>query len=157
MTTVEVGNTRIKIYHWRSKSGYDQFKVSYHQDGKLKRETFGSLAKAKARANEIAVMIERGERDVLKLTNTDRSSYLHALEVLKPRAIPLHVAIQEYLSLRKPTECPQKLVPEVVAQLLEDKKIHGASLRHVQTLRPQLNRFCSSFRTNIGSITAQLI
>src|SRR6266550_1791321 len=110
MTTVKVGNTRIKIYHWRSKSGYDQFKVSYQQDGKLKRET-------------------------LKLTSADRSTYLHALELLKPTSIPLHVAIQEYLSLRKPTECPQKLVPDVVAQLLEDKKTHGASVRHIQTLR----------------------
>jgi integrase len=157
MTTVKVGNTRIKIYYWRSKSGYDQFKVSYHQDGRLKRETFGSLAKAKARANEIAVQIERGERDALKLTNADRSTYVHALELLKPTSIPLHVAIQEYLSLRKPTECPQKLIPEVVAQLLEDKKTHGASVRYIQTLRRQLNRFASAFRTNIGSITARLI
>src|SRR4029077_14397649 len=60
-------------------------------------------------------------------------------------------------SLRKPTKCPHKLVPDVVAQLLEDKKIHGASVRHVQTLRRQLNRFASVFRTNIGSITARLI
>ena len=157
MTTVKVGNTVVKIYHWKGKSGYEQFKVVYRADGQRKRETFGSLAKAKRRANEIAVMIERGERDVLKLTNADRSSYVHALELLKPTSIPLHVAIQEYLSLRKPTECPQKLVPEVVAQLLEDKKTHGASVRHIQTLRRQLNRFASAFRTNIGSITARLI
>src|SRR5215469_2060036 len=103
MGTVKVGNTTIKIYHWQSKSGYDQFKVSYHEDGTLKRETFGSLAKAKARATEIAVQIERGERDALKLTNSDRSTYLHALELLKPTRVPLHVAIEEYLSLRKPT------------------------------------------------------
>ena len=157
MTTVKVGNTLIKIYHWRGKSGYDQFKVVYHADGQRKRETFGSLAKAKARANEIAVQIERGERDALKLTNADRLTYLHALELLKPTSVPLHVAIQEYLSLRKPTECPQKLVPDVVAQLLEDKKIQGASVRQVQTLRRQLNRFAATFRTNIGSITARLI
>jgi hypothetical protein len=135
MRTVKVGNTVVKIYEWKGKSGYEQFKVAYRADGQRKRETFGSLAKAKARANEVAVQIERGERDALKLTNADRSTYLHALELLKPTSIPLHVAIQEYLSLRKPTECPQKLVPDVVAQLLEDKKIHGASLRHVQTLR----------------------
>jgi integrase len=153
--TVKVGNTVIKIYRWKGR--YDQFKVAYHADGQHKRETFGSLAKAKARANEIGVQIERGERDALKLTNSDRSIYLHALELLKPTSIPLHVAIQEYLSLRKPTECPQKLVPDVIAQLLEDKKIHGASVRHVQTLRRQLNRFAATFRTNIGSVTARLI
>jgi len=157
MRTVKVGNTIIKIYHWRGKSGYDQFKVVYHQDGQRQRETFGSLAKAKARANEIAIQVERGERDALKLTNADRSSYLHALELLKPTGIPLHVAIQEYLTLRKPTGYPQKLIPEVVAQLLEDKKSHGASERYIQTLGRQLKRFAAAFRTNIGSITARLI
>jgi integrase len=164
MTKIKVGNTIVKIYQCKGqlKPGskterYEQFVVVYRADGQRKRETFGNLPKAKARANEIAVQIERGERDALKLTNADRSTYLHALELLKPTSIPLHVAIQEYLSLRKPTECPQKLVPEVVAQLLEDKKTHGASLRHIQTLRRQLNRFASTFRTNIGSITARLI
>src|SRR5262249_16701634 len=58
---------------------------------------------------------------------------------------------------RKPTGCPNKLVGEVVAELLEDKKAHSASIRHVQTLRRQLNRFALSFQTNIGGITARLI
>jgi integrase len=164
MIKIKVGNTIVKIYECKGqlkpgskRDRYEQFVVVYRADGQRKRETFGSLTKAKARANEIAVQIERGERDALKLTNADRSTYLHALELLKPTLIPLHVAIQEYLSLRKPTERPEKLVPDVAAQLLEDKKIHGASVRHVQTLRRQLNRFASAFRTNIGSITARLI
>jgi integrase len=164
MIKIKVGNTIVKIYECKGqlkpgskRDRYEQFVVVYRADGQRKRETFGSLTKAKARANEIAVQIERGERDALKLTNADRSTYLHALELLKPTSIPLHVAIQEYLSLRKPTECPQKLVSQVVAQLLEDKKTHGASVRHIQTLRRQLNRFASAFCTNIGSITARLI
>jgi integrase len=164
MTKIKLGNTIVKIYQCkgRLKAGskrerYDQFKVAYHADGQRKRETFGSLARAKARANEIAIQIERGERDALKLTNLDRSTYLHALELLRPCGTPLHVAVQEYLSLRKPTECPHKLVADVVAELLEDKKVHGASVRHIQTLRQQLHRFASAFRTNIGSITARLI
>jgi integrase len=153
--TVKIGNTIIKIYRW--KGAYEQFKVAYRGDVGRRRETFGSLAKAKARANEIAVQIERGERDALKLSNVDRSTYLHALELLKPTGVPLHIAIEEYLSLRKPLTCPQKLVADVVAELLEDKKTHGASVRHIQTLRRHANRFASAFRTNIGSITARLI
>ena len=157
MTTVKVGNTVVKIYHWKGKKGYDQFKVAYRADGGRKRETFGSLAKAKRRAIEIAVMSERGERDVLKLTSADRASYLHALELLKPVSIPLHVAIEEYLSLRKPTNRPKKLLPDAVAELLEDKKANGASKRYMEDLRRRLNRFAQSFRTNIGSVTAGLI
>jgi integrase len=157
MTTIKVGNTVVKIYHWKGKRGYEQFKVAYRADGQRKRETFGSLAKAKRRAMEIAVMSERGERDVLKLTSADRASYLHALELLKPISIPLHVAIEEYISLRKPTDRPKKLLPDVVAELLEDKKANGASVRYIEDLRRRLNRFAQSFRTNIGSVTAGLI
>jgi integrase len=159
MRTVKVGNTVVKIYHWKGKSGYEQFKVVYRVDGQRKRETFGSLAKAKGRANEIAVMIERGERDVLKLTNADRSTYLHALRLLEPMSIPLHVAVEEYVAnaLRKPTTCPKKLVADIVAELLEDKQTHGASVRYIQSLRQSLNRFAQRFHTYIGSITARLI
>jgi integrase len=159
MTTVKVGNTVVKIYHWKGKRGYEQFKVAYRADGRRKRETFGSLAKAKRRANEIAVMIERGERDVLKLTNADRSSYVHALQLLEPMSVPLHVAVEEYVAnaLRKPKHCPNKLVADIVAELLEDKKTHGASVRYIQSLRQSLNRFAQRFHTYIGSITARLI
>src|SRR5207244_11768708 len=103
------------------------------------------------------VMSERGERDVLKLTSAERASCLHALELLKPVSIPLHVAIEEYISLRKPTDRPKKLLPDVVAELLEDKKANGASVRYMEDLRRRLNRFAQSFRTNIGSVTAGLI
>jgi len=157
MTTIKVGNTVVKIYHCNEKGRYDQFKVVYRIDGKRKIETFGKLKKAKNRAMEIAVKIENGERDALKLTNVDRSTYLRAIELLKPTGVPLHVAIEEYLTLRKPAECPEKLVPDVIAQLLEDKKAHGASRRHIQTLRRQLNRFAEAFDYNIGSITARVI
>jgi integrase len=158
MTTIKVGNTLVKIYHWRGKSGYDQFKVAYRADGKQRRETFGSLAKAKARANEIAVQIERGERDVLKLTNSDRGSYLHALALLKPMSVPLHVAVEGYIdSQRSRGKHNDKLVPEIVAELLENKKQSGASIRYLQSLRNHLNRFAGAFRCNIGSITAKLI
>ena len=84
MTRVKVGNTTIKIYHSKGalKPGskaerYDQFTVAYRAlDGEHRRETFGGLAKAKARANDIAVQIERGERDMLKLTSADRAGYV---------------------------------------------------------------------------------
>jgi integrase len=166
MTTIKVGNTLVKIYHCtgpkkpgRTQKRYGLFRVAYRLNGEQQRETFGSLAKAKARANEIAVMIERGERDVLKLTNADRSSYLHALQLLKPMSVPLHVAVEEYVAnaQRKPKHCPNKLVADVVAELLEDKQTHGASIRYIQSLRQSLNRFAHRFHTNIGSVTARLI
>ena len=174
MTTIKVGNTRVKIYHWKGESGYDQFKVVYHADGQRKRETFGGLAKAKARANEIAIQIERGERDVLKLTNSDRSTYLHTLQLLEPLSVPLHVAVQEYVAARskltgeslvsvvnehlaRRRNIPERRVGEVVDELLVAKQHDGLSPRYVYALRSDLTRFKNAFHTNIGSITSAVI
>jgi integrase len=175
MTTLKVGNTLIKIYHWRGKSGYDQFKVVYHADGQRKRETFGSLAKAKARAQEIAVQIERGDRAVLKLTSAEVATYLHARRLIEPLSIPLNVAVEEYVAARSHLQDGEsilvaakayakrsrnyhdKLVAKVVDELLENKKQNGASARYLKTLRSHLKRFAHAFQTNIGSVTTGLI
>jgi integrase len=175
MTTIKVGNTHVKIYHWRGKSGYDQYKVAYRADGKRKRETFGSLAKAKARANEIAIQIERGERAMLKLTSAEVGTFLHARRLLEPLSMPLNVAVEEYVAARKHLGDGESLlsaakayarrsrnyhdkpVPAVVAELLEDKKQNGASVRYLKTLRSHLNRFAGAFRINMGSVTTGLI
>jgi integrase len=173
MTTVKIGNTVIKIYHWRGVK-YHQYKLAYHSDGQRKIETFGDLAKAKARANEIAVQIERGERDVLKLTNADRSAYLHAIRLLEPLSIPLNVAIEEYVTARqalggeslltaakayarRTSNHQDKAVAEIVAELLQDRTQNGASARYIKSLRYDLNRFAAAFHCNIGSVTARLI
>jgi integrase len=155
--TVKVGNTVIKIYQWKGR--YDQFKVAYRADGQRKRETFGSLTKAKARAQEIAVLTERGERDVLKLSSADRASYLHALRLLEPMSVPLGVAVEAYVAqvqAARPASKDKK-VDEIVTELLEDKKQNGASVRYIQSLRSHLTRFAAAFRCNIGSVTAKLI
>ena len=175
MTTVKVGDTVVKIYHWRSKSGYDQFKVAYHAHGKRRRETFGSLAKAKARANEIAVQIERGERDVLQLTSADRAGYVAALNLLQPIGIPLHAAIEEYVAARaylaggesllsavkehtrRHRHVAEKRVGDVVEEFLATKKRDGASQRYLKSLRCDLRRFAAAFQTNIGTVTSGLI
>jgi integrase len=181
MTTVKVGTTIIKIYHGKGRlrpgceeKHYDQFTVTYRENGKRKRENFGNLAKAKARAHEIAVLIERGERDVLKLTNADRSSYLSAIRLLEPHGIPLHAAVSEYVSARAELNGESLLaaikehvhrqhrvidrpISEIVDQMLKAKKAAGLSNRYIWSLQSHLARFASAFRIGIGSITAPLI
>ena len=166
MIKIKVGNTTIPIYQCkgqikpgRKKERYDQFQVAYREDGKRKRETFGTLAKAKARAHEIAVATERGERDVLKLSSADRASYLHALRLLEPMSVPLGVAVEAYVAQAQSarTRGNDKPVAEIVTELLEDKKQNGSSIRYIQSLRSHLTRFAAAFRCNISSITAKLI
>src|SRR5262249_36146486 len=152
MTSVKVGNTTIKIYEkqgalkpGKKRKRYKQYTVAYRDlNGEQRQETFGekNFAKAKARANEIAVQIERGERDMLKLSNVERGTYLHALRLLEPLGIPLNLAIEEYVSARsllggesllgaakayarRAHSHQDKKVAEVVAEFLRDRTGNG--------------------------------
>lgn len=170
---VKAGNAAVKIYRGKSR-GYDLFTVVHYIGGSRKRETFGSLADAKERAQEVARAIINGRTAVLELTNADREGYVAAAELLRPLGIPLHSAVEEYVAARSHLDgesllsaakeharrrrhVTDKRVPEIVEELLAAKQRDGLSVRYVQTLRSHLNRFALGFRTNIGSIAARFI
>jgi integrase len=171
---VKIGSTAVKIYSGKS-GGYDLFTLVYHAGGRRRRETFAHLGRAKVRAAEVARDIQNGRIAVLELSNTDRESYVHALELLKPLGIPLHNAVEEYVAARSHLHGDESLlavvksraaghrhvverpVGEIVDELLAAKQRDGLSLRYIQTLRSRLSRFAQAFQTGIGSITGALI
>jgi len=171
---IRAGNASVKIYRGKSR-GYDLFTVVHYLDGERKRETFGSLLAARARASEVATLIDRGQRDVLTLTSADRESYVRAVQLLTPLGIPLHAAIEEYVAARAllgeatvltaakdyarrhQSIVAEKSTSEIVEELLKAKARDGVSARYLETLRSHLHRFGASFQTIIGSVTAQMI
>src|SRR5262249_28704874 len=98
----------VKIYEAtrrkKTKSGnsrrYKEFTIAYYLGNERRRETFADLSEAKARAREIAISILQGRSQVLELTNSDKDFYLHALKLLKPVGVPLHIAVEEYVAAR---------------------------------------------------------
>ena len=171
--TVKVGSASVKIYRGKSR-GYDLFTVVYYEHGERKRETFGNLENAKSRASEMATQIARGRAGLLTLSNADRESYLSAVSLLSPVGIPLHAAVQEYVTARsylsgeslvevarkhstRNGNVTDKRVAELVEELLVVKEADGASIRYRQSLRSHLRRFAAAFKTNVGSITAPAI
>src|SRR5215469_17313011 len=113
MKTIKVGNAHVKIYEGES-GGYPLFTVVHYENGNRIRENFRDEGKATARAHEIAVRIERGTRDVLKLTNADRENYLAAMKTLEPLGIPLAAAVQDYVALKSKTSITPKRIAEIV-------------------------------------------
>jgi hypothetical protein len=130
---------------------------------KRKLEAFGNLHDAKERAGEIARAIANGRFSVLELTSADRENYINAIERLKPLAIPLHSAIEEYVAARshlngepvlsavkqhvaRRRDVIDKRVSEIVAEFLAIKTRDGLSQRYVETLRTYLNRFAGLFK-----------
>src|ERR1700730_7683670 len=96
---VKAGNVPVKIYRSDSR-GYDTFTVAYYSGSVRKRESFASVVNARERANEIARAIINDRLAVLELTSADREGYLAAVNLLRPLAVPLHSAIEEYVAAR---------------------------------------------------------
>jgi integrase len=157
---------------------YQRFTVSHYRvEGKKRtryRKSFSSLEDARFEAERVATAIANGEGDVLKLTSTDRASYLHAIARLEPIGIPLHAAIEEYITAREhagagliaaakefaqrhSTVALRKPVAEVVKEFLAAKEQDGMSVRYLQSLRSHLNRFADQFGLNISTVTTALI
>lgn len=169
----------MKIYdtnHRHAATGrvYRQFTVVYSQpgaDGRRERvrRFFSSAEAAIEEAKPIASQIERGEREVLKLTNTDAESYTRAMRTLESLDVPLHTAVAEYahaagLLAGKPLaeavkdymqrqrgKVVPRTVSEVVDELLGER--HANSQRYQQSLRSHLRRFRAAFGVEIGKVT----
>jgi integrase len=182
---VKIGSASALIYRdryckqvGRRRRAYERFTVvHYRTEGDTRarcRRSFNSLKDARFEATRIATAIANGEADVLRLTNTDRSTYLHALDALRPLNVPLHVAIGEYVEAKRhagaslitaareygrrhQTEITRRSVAETVNEILAAKKQDGMSLRYRQSLRSHLNRFGKHFQAHISSITAAQI
>ena len=159
---VKVGSVTVKIYRGKVKKKrkkYDLFTVAYYHEGKRQRRVFGNFDDANKEANEIATKIAHGRLNAEELTGADRDSYLGALDLLKPIGIPLRSAVEAFVAehAKKRDPIGNKLVPELVDELLLTKKRDGLSLRYIQSLRSHLKRFAASFPTGIGLITSKLI
>jgi integrase len=161
MKLIKVGNTTVKIYErtWGEHKGkkYDLFSVVHKQNGKRIWKNFRHKDAARRYATDVATKIEKGQREVLSLTNADRESYVAAVRALKPIGIPLHVAVQDYIALKSRSNIAPKRIREVVDELLTRKEADGLSKRYVETLRTYLVRFADAFQTNVGSVTTGLI
>jgi len=171
------GSVSVKIYQGTNRKPdgreYPVFTVVYFEGGKRQRRFFATRAKARAEAGMIADRLNRGEREVLKMTNADAASYVRAVELLKPLGVPLHLAIEDYAHAMKASEgrpladlarevakrsrdkVTAANVPAVVAELLAVCKREGKSTRYLESLRSHLNRFAEreTFAGPLGSVT----
>jgi len=90
---IKRGNVTVKIYLGKHRVGrktYPRYVLAYYADNVRIKRNFADLDKAKEEAALVAAKLANGEHEVLKLTATDRISYVQALEQLRPLNVPLH-------------------------------------------------------------------
>ncbi len=95
--TITRGSVRVKIYRILNR-GRAMFTVAYRgANGKRMRSTLSVLSAAKSEAERIATRIMNGESAALELSNTDRSIYVRATELLRPTGRQLDMAVAEMI------------------------------------------------------------
>lgn len=141
---------------------YMRFAVRWSEGDAPKRRDFSDPEEAEDEAGRIAGRLNRGEHEVLKLTSADASSYLRAMDELRPHGLLLHEVVAEYVQARKlldgrtvmdaakdfadrnRTKVMARGVGEVIDELLAERKREGKSARYLQSLRSHLARFRES-------------
>lgn len=179
------GGIMVRIYLTPTSNGYDSFTVSYYQEGKRKREAFGSLAEARKRAKNIHDSLVSGAVQGASMTNHDREAFLHAMKHLEPIGITLESACKEYAAAyallggvsvleaakyyaaRHTHKVASHTVKQVVDEFLATKedgratKIKAASKsvsdRYLYDLRNKLEKFAARFNCQISLVTADEI
>lgn len=178
VTLIKRGCVTVKIYaSSRIVRGvtYPLFTVAYYgADGSRIRKNFADGNEARREAELVAAKLSRGQSEVLTLTNTDREQYLKSLDLLKPLHMSLAVAVDEFIAAKrlvppgitlltameeyaKRHAVTPRTVPEVVGEMLEDKKASGCSSVHVRDLAIRLKPFARIFPGQVTSITANQV
>ena len=168
---VRIRSSVVKIYKVVNK-GRTSFTLAYYSKGRRKLAMFAALNDALAEANAKVSAMERGEVDVVPFASEDRMAYSLAMDALKPTAVALVVAAEEYAAAfkilggraslleaarefarRSLHTLPDKMVPDAVAEMLAARKQDGTGEAYQKVLRIYLGQFAESFRCQVRSVT----
>ena len=172
---VRKGSVAIKVYRIEKPSRGTVYVVSYYRGANRQRDSFRNEEKALRHAETTVKALASGKGDSLALGTAELESYWTAKRALASLSNPpaLHVAMEEYVSLKKmlgesdralvsivdqfkkdqQKERFEKItVTDLVGKFLHDKEKDGLSARYVRDCRERLGRFGRDFQTDIASI-----
>jgi len=164
----KAGNVRIPAYRFVD----GRVCIVYYEAGKRVRKSFSDDTQAESEARLVAQKISALQEEVLKLTATDRESYLLAKAHLQFLSVSIHVAAEEYSRCRallpREVSLPEVVdfyvkrmgktrinhrVPQIAAEFIEAKDQDGISAHYRKCLRNDLKRFASAFSKKITDVT----
>ncbi len=176
---IKYENVRLKIYTGSNRvrgTKYPQFTLTYHDGAQRCKRRFADLAEAKKEAKIIAKNLAKGDLQSLKLTPADRSIYVQSINLLRPLALPLNVAVSEYVAAvqllpqgttlkeavtffnrRNPANIESRTVRQVADEMLIAKRAAGLSEVHLSDLESRLKRLANDFKMNIAGISSVML
>ena len=168
------GSAIVPVYRCDS-GGRIRFAISHYRDGKRLRQFFPSLDAAKKEGQFVAQRIQGGMQHVTDLKPHERDSFKAAEAMLRKTGIPLVTAVEDYLRARDQagTESLAGMaeeygrlfkkvvrhtaIPEVVAEMLQQREQDGASMAYLRLLKTTLTRFAAKFPGNLIEVDTHQI
>jgi integrase len=151
---------------------YVGYVIAWRDAAGRKREKHSELQKAKDRVQEIWTNVLNGQAAQNQFSEADRASYRRALELLQPTGKSLELAVADYTesvqmlggrSLQEavkffiehqPKDVTPKNLPDLVADLLGEKRRKGKGEKWLATLGQQLDTFSEWFDCPLHAIQA---
>lgn len=153
-------------------AGYKVWRPAYYRpDGRRVVRDCGSLERAQEILREAGQAFGAQRPDVLEITSKDRRDLDAAQAILEPLGLTLYeaaVRIKEaveilpkgsslaeacrFYAARNPAAARPTLVPEVLADLIADRRASGCSEEHLRDFQKRLGPFAEKFAVPIASI-----
>jgi integrase len=120
---------------------------TFRLNGKPKRERYFYELKKDAESKRDLLRVQRKNegRSAFEIEPAEREDARKALEYLKPHGVSLRAAARFYLDNLDVIQS-QKLVPEVVKEMLDAKRQDGRSNRYIRDIRVRLTAFGEAFK-----------
>jgi integrase len=151
----EFGNIRIPYGKYKSK-GIEYWMLFYGKGKNRKRESRVSFARARSRAQEIAIAIQNGQTAMAQFTEDQRAHYKLLLDLAQKAGAPAELLISEASEARKKASMAKfvyKTCREIIDELLAAKKAEAAGVRWVDDLESRLDKFEKDFQCPLANIT----
>ena len=151
---------------------YQIFRPSYWQpDGRRVLRDAGSLERAQEILTEAARAFGQHRPDILEISAKDRRDFDGAMDILRPIGLSMFDAasrlrealeilppgtnlaeVCRFYTARNPAAATPRLVPEVLADLIADRRASGCSEEHLRDFQKRLGPFADRFAVPIASI-----
>ena len=163
--------TNITVFK-ETHDGKCRFVVSHYDAARRRhRRRCPTYANADALAEKLKKEVKIAGWDMVAIRGAEKHAYERAKELLRPFEITLDLVAYQYVEAtkilqgfslieaaryfiqRQSQKFTPKPVPEIVAELLEDRKRTGRSKTYLRDLRTRLGRFGEKFQCPLSSIT----
>ena len=163
--------TNITIFK-ETHDGKCRFTVSHYDAARIRhRRRCPTFAKADAVAEKLRKEVKIAGWDMLAIRGAEKHAYERAKELLRPLNITLDLVAYQFVEAakilqgyslveaaryfiqRQSQKFTPKPVPEILAELLEDRKRTGRSKTYLRDLKTRLGRFGKKFQCPLSSIT----